>query len=61
VSAFPLLSLLRKLKPVQGTEIGGAALWIDTFYFRVVFCVFAGVLAKTRGRTWFFDGEFVVD
>jgi hypothetical protein len=33
-----------------------------TLLFLGWFCVFLlGVLVKTGGRTWFFDGEFVVD
>jgi hypothetical protein len=30
------------------------------FFLMEVFVFLQGVLGKTGGRTWFFDGEFVV-
>jgi hypothetical protein len=34
---------------------------LEIFFCGGVFVFLQGVLAKTGGRTWFFDGEFVVD
>jgi hypothetical protein len=31
------------------------------FFLGGAFVFLQGVLGKTAGRTWFFDGEFVVD
>ena len=43
---------------VMLTNIGNAAL--TPFFLWKVFALLQGVLGKTSGETWFFDGEFVV-
>jgi hypothetical protein len=34
---------------------------IGRFIFPAIYAFLLGVLEKTRGGTWFFDGEFVVE
>jgi hypothetical protein len=36
-------------------------IFVDVFFPEAFFAFLQGVLAKTGGRTWFFDGEFVVE
>src|SRR5260370_21301586 len=56
----PLDKMLSRQRQVEGKIRGGNAFAV--IFFRGWFTSFLlGVLAKTGARTWFFDGEFVVD